>query len=111
MLDIVQESTEPFVISFVPGEEHANINGTVHGGILFYISDDIIGRYVTHMGRVGAAADSSIHYYRPGIVGKKLFATIFERKIGKRLGTFLVELKDEDDKLICDSIFTVAFKE
>ena len=42
ILDIKQESTEPFVISFMPSERYANVNGYVHGGILFYVCDDII---------------------------------------------------------------------
>ena len=110
-LDIKQESIEPFVISCETLSEHANINGMVHGGVLFYISDDIIGRYVTHLGRKGAAADSNIHYYRPAILGKKLYASIEERKIGRRLATFQVVLKDEDGRHIADSLFTVAFEE
>lgn len=109
ILDIKQESTEPFVISFMPSERYANVNGFVHGGILFYVCDDIIGRYVTAMGRTGAAADGNIHYYRPAEVNKRLFANINERKSGKRLGTYFVELKNEDDILIADAMFTVVF--
>ena len=109
IFDIVQESTDPFVISFMPSEKYANINGFVHGGFLFYVCDDIIGRYVTSIGRIGAAADGNIHYYRPAVTDKRLYAYISERKSGKRLGTYFVELKNEDGTLIADALFTVVF--
>ena len=109
IFDIRQESTDPFVISFMPSKEYANVNGFVHGGILFYVCDDIIGRYVTFIGKTGAAADSNIHYYRPAVLDKRLVASISERKAGKRLGTYFVELKNEDGLLIADALFTVAF--
>ena len=109
ILNIVQESTEPFVISFMPSERYANINGFLHGGIMFYICDDIIGRYVTHIGRTGAAADANIHYYRPATVDKRLYVYLSERKAGRRLGTYFVELKNEEGVLIADALFTVAF--
>lgn len=108
-LEVTSESTDPFSISIVPGERDLNINGTVHGGLIFFICDDIIGRYVTHIGRQGAAADSHIHFYRPARSGVRLTATVSERKVGRRLGTYLVELKDPDGLLIADALFTVAF--
>lgn len=109
-MEIVQESSDPLVISFVPSVEHANINGAVHGGYLFFLCDELVGRYVTACGRKGAAADSNIHYYRPASLDKKLYASISERKVGKRLGTYLVELRDEEHVLISDALFTVAFQ-
>lgn len=63
------------------------------------------------IGRRGAAADSNIHYYRPAHLRQKLYAGISERKSGKKLGTYLVELRDEERTLIADALFTVAFKE
>lgn len=107
---ITEESVDPPVISFIPSEEHANINGFVHGGYLFYLCDELVGRYVTACGKRGAAADSNIHYYRPAPLHKKLLASVSERKVGKRLGTYLVELRDETHVLIADALFTIAFK-
>lgn len=109
-MEIMQESDEPLVISFMPTKEHANINGTVHGGYLFFLCDELVGRYVKSCGKVGAAADSNIHYYRPAMLDKKLFASISERKTGRRLATYLIELRDEERLLIADALFTVAFK-
>ena len=96
-------------LSFVPLKEHANVNGFVHGGVLFYVCDELIGRYVTAKGMKGAAADAGIHYYRPAIVGQKLMVKVSERKVGKRLGTYLVTVTNEEGKIVADSMFTAAF--
>ena len=110
-MEIVQESQAPFRLSYRPGDGDRNINGDVHGGILYYVCDEAIGRYVTAMGRTGAAADGSIHYYRPARAHEKFTVTVSERKVGRRLGVFLVEAKDEQDRLIADAVFTVAFSD
>ena len=36
-------------------------------------------------------------------------ASVFERKLGRRLGVLPVEVKNDQGKLIADSLFTVAF--
>ena len=95
MVNITEISREPFSFSFTPSSTDANINGVTHGGVLYYLCDEMIGRYVTAMGRKGAAADANVHYYRPAPIGEEIIATVSERKIGKRLGTFLVELKKQ----------------
>ena len=109
-MEILQESSEPLVLSFLPTEAHANVNGFVHGGYLFYLCDELVGRYVTAGGRKGAAAEGSIHYYRPAALHRKLLASLQERKVGRRLGTYLVELRNEEGVLIADALFTIAFR-
>lgn len=96
--------------SFTPQASDVNINGVTHGGVLYYLCDEVIGRYITAIGRKGAAAEAGIHYYRPVKIGTQLTAVITERKAGKRLGTYLVELKS-GDLLMADAIFTISFLE
>ena len=110
-MDIIHESDTPFSISCCPTSENANINGSVHGGVIFYLCDEAIGRYVTALGRKGAAADAKIHFYRPAVIHEKIMATVTERKAGRRLGVYLVEVRNQGGKLIADSRFTVAFAE
>mgnify|MGYP003305746077 CR=1 FL=1 len=110
-VDIVEVPGEKFCITFSPSDKNVNINGSVHGGVLYLLCDEAIGRYVTAMGRKGAAADANIHYYRPGKPGEPLFATVSDRKVGKKLGIFLVELTNGEGKLLADALFTVAFAE
>ena len=111
MTDITNESSQPFAVAYRPTEADANINGAVHGGVLFYLCDEAIARYVTSLGRAGAAANADIHFYYPARVGAKLTATVSERKTGRRLGAYLVEVKDAQGKLLADALFTVAFSE
>ena len=108
-MDIKTISENPFSLRYTTTEKDTNINGTVHGGILFYVCDEAIGRYVKHLGRVGAAADANIHYYHPVRLGQTITAELHERKVGKKLGIFLVEAKDEQGRLLADALFTVAF--
>lgn len=108
-IDMIEELGDVFRLSFVPSDKNLNVNGKIHGGIMFTLCDEAIGRYVTAQGRVGAAADANIHYYRPANAGEKMTATVIERKVGKKLGIYLVELKNEEGKLLADSLFTIAF--
>lgn len=110
-VNFVIENENPFTMSFVPSDKNNNINGTIHGGVLFTLCDDIVGKYVKYCGKAGAAADGSIHYYRPSFAGEKLTAVLEPRKIGRKLGVFNVALKNEKDKLIADAVFTIAFRE
>lgn len=108
--DIVKESVNPYQLSYIPSEENKNANGVVQGGISYLLCDEAVGRYVTEeLGRPGAASEGSIHYYRPAVVGEKMTATVNTRKLGKKLGVFMVELTNEQGKLIADCMFTVAF--
>ena len=104
--DIKQITSDTY--TFTPQAADVNINGVTHGGVLYYLCDEVIGRYITAIGRKGAAAEAGIHYYRPVKIGTQLTALITERKAGKRLGTYLVEVKS-GDVLMADALFTVAF--
>lgn len=108
-IDFIEETGDVFALSLVPNEKNANVNGFVHGGIIFLLADEAIGRYVTKSGRTGAASDSDIHFYRPAMVNEKMTAFVSERKTGKKLGVYLIEIKNESGKLIADAMMTVAF--
>ena len=110
-MNIIQVSSEPFALSCRPTQDDRNVNGKVHGGVIFYLCDDAVGRYVTAQGKVGAAADGSIHFYRPANIGETITATLSERKVGRRLGVYLVEARNEEGKLLADALFTIAFSE
>ena len=110
-MNYILESASPFVLSYRTTKEDQNVNGAVHGGVIFHLCDDAVGRYVTALGKTGAAADANIHYYRPGKIGEKITAQVTERKMGRRLGIFLVEARGEQGKLIADSLFTIAFSD
>ena len=108
-MDFVKENGEVYALSLIPNEKNANVNGFVHGGIIFLLADEAVGRYVTAMDRQGAAADADVHFYRPAKVGERMTAFVHERKMGKKLGVFLIEIKNEQGKLLADVVMQVAF--
>ena len=91
------------------GAVHLNTQGFVHGGILFTLCDQAVGTYLVYKKREGVAMDGNIHYYRPAQKGETLTATAYERKSGKTTGVYFVELKNQDDKLIADGLFTAMY--
>lgn len=108
-VEFVQESTDPFSLSFLPSEKNANLNGTLHGGIMYLLADETSARFMKFNGREGTAAAGSIHYYRPAKLNEKIYSFITDRKTGKKLGVHHVELKNEEGKLLADVYFTTAY--
>lgn len=88
---------------------HLNTQGIAHGGILFTLCDQAVGAYLVYQKIKGVAMDGSIHYYRPAQKGEILTATACERKTGKKTGVYFVELKNQDNKLIADGVFTAMY--
>ncbi len=90
--------------------DHLNGHGTAHGGILYSLCAEAIAMYLGDIEkRDGVGAEGSIHYYKAAKPGETLTITVTPRKVGKRMGNYLIEIKNENDQLIADSMFTVAF--
>lgn len=90
---------------------HLNTQGTVHGGILYTLCDQAVGAYIVYRKMKGVGMDGSIHYYSPSRTGDLLTATVYERKSGRRIGVYFVELKNQADKRIADGLFTTMYLE
>lgn len=90
---------------------HMNLQGTVHGGILYTLCDQAAGAYIAYKKRKAVGTDGSIHYYRPARKGDILTATAYERKSGRTTGVFFVELKNQEQKLLADGMFTAMYLE
>ena len=100
---------EQFSVVMDVEDIHMNMQGTVHGGVLYALCDQAVGAYVAYKGLKGVGMDGTIHYYRPANKGDTLTATVSERKIGKTVGVYFVELKNQKDQLIADSLFTTMY--
>lgn len=98
-----------FAVVMNVGDVHMNMQGTVHGGILYTLCDQAVGAYVAYKKMKGVGMDGSIHYYRPAQKGDVLTATAYERKSGKKVGVYFVELKNQDNKLLADGLFTTMY--
>lgn len=88
---------------------HLNTYGTVHGGILFALCDQAVGAYIAYKKLKGVGMDGNIHYYRPAHKGDTLTATAYERKSGRNVGVYFVELKNQNGKLLADGLFTAMY--
>ena len=92
-------------------EGHMNLHGTLQASMHYHISDTLLGMYLRHIGRPGVAMDGHIYLYRPGRLGDTLTSTVYPRKVGRRTGNFIAELKNQDGKLISECVFSVMFDE
>jgi len=104
-------SDDTFSVVMEVAESHLNTQGVVHGGILFTLCDQAVGAYLVYKKIKGLAMDGNIHYYRTAQKTDVLTATAFERKSGKKTGVYFVELRNQDNKLIADGMFTAMYLE
>lgn len=87
-------------------EHHLNAHGGAHGGILYTICDQAVAAHDICVGRNSVGMDGSMRYYRPAKAGDVLTATVTNRKTGRKTSVNMVELTNQDGKLIADAMFT-----
>ena len=90
-------------------DELLNPLGMAHGGTIFTLCDIAAGSAAASQGTVAVTLDSTIHYYRPGRCGKKLTAVAYERKRGRKVSVYMVEVHDDEGKHIADATFTMFY--
>ncbi|TFB08780.1 PaaI family thioesterase [Candidatus Atribacteria bacterium MT.SAG.1] len=99
---------------FVPESKHEGFKGIVHGGILFSILDEIMGRTaITTKGVMTMTVEVNIKYRKKVIVGEKI---IFNAQMTKDLGRVIeakAEARSEDGTLLTEAKgkFIVVSKE
>lgn len=85
--------------------EHMNPIGSVHGGCLFTMADEAAGISASSTGGVCTTVDSHIEFLNASLHPKYLTAEAKPKKIGKKIRTFNVEIRDEKDVLISSAEF------
>ena len=89
-------------------DHHLNPRGTIHGGLLYVLTDTIGGlatRTVNGMyAFVPTTASSSISYLKPTIGTKKLIAKANVVKFGKRLSVVQTDVYDENGVHLATSL-------
>lgn len=99
---------------YVPESKHEGFKGIVHGGILFSILDEIMGRTaITTKGVMTMTVEVNIKYRKKVIVGEKI---IFNAQMTKDLGRMIeakAEARSEDGTLLTEAKgkFIVVSKE
>jgi acyl-CoA thioesterase len=92
-----------------PRPELVNIHGSVHGGALFALADAAFEVACNSYGRVCVGLDVSIHYAAPAQSGETLVAEAVEASRSRRVGSYRVEVRGNDDAVRC-TVLAVAFR-
>ena len=87
--------------------EHMNPIGTVHGGCLFTLADAVCGIAASSMGGICTTVNSNIQFLNAAFGPKYLIAEAKPKKLGRKIRSFLIEIRDDRDVLICtvDMVF------
>lgn len=83
-------------------ERFQNSLGLVHGGAIFSLMDQAFQAASNSHGTVAVALNMNISYFRPPAFGGKLRAEAKEVNLTRRTGTYQIEVKDQDEKLIAN---------
>ena len=109
-LDEIEVENDKLVLTARVNEKHLNTEGVVQGGILYTICDQAMAVYDIAAGKRGLGTEGSIHHYYPAKAGDVLKAMVSNRKNGRTASTYLVELYNQDNKLIADAMFTAFYR-
>ncbi len=87
--------------------EHMNPIGTVHGGCLFTLADAVCGVAASSQGGICTTVNSNIQFLNAAFWPKYLIAEAKPKKLGRKIRSFLVEVRDDKNVLICtvDMVF------
>jgi acyl-CoA thioesterase len=80
--------------------DHANLAGTVHGGVLFALADAAFEVACNSHGRVAVALETTCHYSRPVSVGLPITAGASEMSRSRRTGSYRIDVRDRKGDLI-----------
>lgn len=69
------EERDKYVSRFTPGPEHQSYKGTIHGGIITTLLDEVMGRYHSIKGRKVVTAKIETRFRKPTPVGQELKIT------------------------------------
>ena len=109
-LDDIQVENDKLVLTARVSKKHLNTEGVVQGGILYTICDQAMAVYDIAIGKRGLGTEGSIHHYYPAKAGDVLKVIVANRKSGRTTSAYLVELYNQDNKLIADAMFTAFYR-
>lgn len=95
--------------SLAVDEKTLNPMGMAHGGTVFTLCDVAAGSAAAARGIVAVTLDSSIDYYKSAPCGDVLTAVATERKHGKTISVFHVEVRNQDDVRIAEARFNMYY--
>ncbi len=87
-------------------KHHTNILGYVHGGLLYSLADVAFELASNSHEPDAVGISTHMEFYRPVKVGQIIEATATESHLGRKLATYLIEVKS-DGKLLATFTGTV----
>lgn len=105
------EDGEDLPVTVTTGDEHANTNGTVHGGFLATLLDTACGREVRSgldEGRSAATVSLTVTYLKPGKVGSELTANATTLHRGDSLVMVEGDVHDDGGERIAHAAATFS---
>ena len=96
------------VVSWAPGSarlrlgtkpEHANLDGVVHGGVLFALADAAFEIAGNAYGRACVALETTCHYSSASPVGQALVADAVEVSRSRRVASYRIDVREEGGEL------------
>jgi acyl-CoA thioesterase len=88
---------------------HLNSVGTLHGGAMFTLADFVFAAASNTHGRVAMAIQTEISFFK-AVTSGTLTAVAREISLHEKLGTYLVEIRDESGEMIAHFKGTVYRK-
>ena len=80
--------------------EHINVFGTVHGGILFTLADHIGGACGNTLGKKSLLIESSMQFMKGILAGETLFAEAKLSYAGKKIGRIEIKVYRENEEIV-----------
>ncbi len=97
---VVELTESKVVLKYEVNDKGLNGLKIVHGGLLFGLADTAAGTLACMSGKYPVTISSNISYLNPAKC-KTLFATAEILKDGNNIKYYKVDVKDENDLLIC----------
>ncbi len=97
------------VAELIIGDKHMNGVNIIQGGALFTLADFAFAAASNSHGRIAVASNASISFFK-GISSGKLVAYAKELSSGKTLGTYTVDIVDEQGTKIAHFTGTAFLK-
>lgn len=80
--------------------------GSVHGGCLFTLADNIGGSAAISHGQYVTTLDANYHYLAPAMDVKEVIAIAKEIKYGKNIAIYDIQIYDDKNKLLGKGTFS-----
>ena len=87
-------------------QEHLNVNGQIHGGILYTFCDSVAGLTAKVNAQLSTTLDGTIHYFA-NCQGGRLRGECIRRSKTNRISVYDVSVYNEEGILLCISTLTM----